>query len=492
MAAKRRPLVNRFFGKSAALRQAQGRLLALAAATTLGASSAAYAASPTTDPTQAELLKQLDELKAKVEQLEARQHQIDTRPSAAEVDATVERVLHDADRHSQLLDAEGFTAGYNKGKFLIQSADGNFVLNPNLQFQYRFVANSRDDGKNGDDSSTDTGFEVRRLKFSFDGTVYGNIDYKFQWATSRTNGTPTLDEGWVRYKFKDSPFAIRAGSISSDWDHETGVGSKRQLAVERSYLHDVIVAGATNSDIYVQGIQGIYDNGGALRASLAYTDGYASRNTPFTDTGGGSTFLQIVNPQWGVFGRVDYKISGDWKQYDDFTALNSTKDLLVLGGGFEWDTATNINALFHTVDVQWEPQAVKGLSVYGAYIGLQRDFRDAPAGGTGVTYDWGFLAQAGYLLNNHWEVFGRYDYTSFDGDAPPTAGSIGAAANVTDNVHEITGGVNYYIHDHAAKFTADVTWLPNGSPVDLNSTGIPQQSDDSNQFIFRAQFQLLL
>jgi hypothetical protein len=464
----------------------------LAAAATLGASTAAFAQSVAAEPTQAELLKQLDALKAKVEQLEAKQQQIEARPSTAEVDATVDRVIQDADSHSQLLDAEGFTAGYNKGKFLIQSADGNFVLNPNLQFQYRFVANSREDGKHGDEDSTDSGFEVRRLKFAFDGTVYGNIDYKFQWATSRTNGTPVLDEGWVRYKFKGTPWAIQAGSLISDWDRETGVGSKRQLAVERSFLHDALSAGATNSDIYVQGVRGIYDNGGALRASLSYTDGFATRNTPFTDTGGGSTFLQIANPQWGVQGRVDYKIQGDWKQYDDFTALHNTKDLLVIGGGFEWDTADNINALFHTVDVQWEPQAVKGLSAYGAFVGLQRDFRNAPAGGTGVTYDWGFLVQAGYLLSDHWEVFGRYDYTSFDSDAPPTTGSIGAAADVTDNVHEITAGLNYYIHDHAAKFTADVTWLPNGSPVDLNAAGILQQSNDSNQFLFRAQFQLLL
>ncbi len=463
--------------------------LALAAAATLGASSAAFAAN---DPTQAELLQQIEALRAKVEALEAKQSAGASGPTTAEVDATVDGVLRDADDRSRFFDTEGFTAGYSKGKFIIQSADGNFVLNPNLHYQLRYVANARTDSKNGDGDAVDTGFETRRLKFSFDGKVYGNIDYKFQWNTSRTAGTPTLDEGWVRYKFKDTPFAVRAGTFVSDWDHETGVSGKRQLAVERSFLHDALAGGATGSENYLQGIQGIYDNGGAVRATVAFTDGFGTRNTAFTDSGGGSTFLQIVNPQWGVFGRVDYKVFGDWKQYDDFSAVGNTKDLLVVGGGFEWDTAQNVNVLFHTVDVQWEPQAIKGLGLYGAFVGVQRDFRAAPAGGTGVTYDWGFLAQAAYALNDKWEVFARYDYTKFDDEAAPTAGSIGAAAQITDNVHEITGGVNYYIHEHAAKFTADVTWLPNGSPVDLNSAGILAQPDDEDQFVFRAQFQLLL
>ncbi len=472
--------MKRFHGKSAAI--------VLAAAAALGASSAVFAA----DPTQAELLEQIKALQTKVEALEANQQATTQRIDSKEVDATVDSVLRDANDRSKFLDAQGFTAGYNKGKFLLQSEDGNFVLNPNLQFQFRYVANNRESVKNGDGDSTDGGFEVRRLKFAFDGTVYKNIQYKFQWNTSRTAGTPALDEGWVRYKFDGTPFAIRAGSITSDWDHETGISSKRQLAVERSFLHEAIAGGATGSENYLQAIQGQYDNGGALRATLAYTDGFATRNTAFTDTGGGSTFLQIVNPQWGAFGRVDWKIAGDWKQYDDFTALGNTKDLLVAGAGFEWDTAANINALFHTVDIQWEPQAVKGLGIYGAFVGLQRDFRTAPAGGSGVTYDWGLLAQANYLLTDKWEVFGRYDYTSLDTDAAPTAGSIGAAAQIEDKIHEFTVGANYYLHDHNAKFTADVTWLPNGSPVNLDAAGILAQPDGDNQFVFRAQFQLLL
>jgi hypothetical protein len=44
---------------------------------------------------------------------------------------------------------------------------------------------------------------------------------------------------------------------------------------------------------------------------------------------------------------------------------------------------------------------------------------------------------------------------------------------------------------HASKITADVTWLPNGSPVDLNGIGV-LESGEEDQFLFRVQYQLLL
>ena len=52
--------------------------------------------------------------------------------------------------------------------------------------------------------------------------------------------------------------------------------------------------------------------------------------------------------------------------------------------------------------------------------------------------------------------------------------------------------MNYYLRGHAAKFTIDATYLPNGSPIDLNGGGILPQPTDDPQFLLRAQFQLLL
>jgi hypothetical protein len=56
----------------------------------------------------------------------------------------------------------------------------------------------------------------------------------------------------------------------------------------------------------------------------------------------------------------------------------------------------------------------------------------------------------------------------------------------------ITAGVNYYMHAHAAKFTVDVSWLPNGTPVNFDAGGILDPDGNDAQFVLRGQFQLLL
>ena len=108
--------------------------------------------------------------------------------------------------------------------------------------------------------------------------------------------------------------------------------------------------------------------------------------------------------------------------------------------------------------------------------------------------NYGYILQAGYAFNQHWEIFGRYDQTIFDPD--------GQAADVENQVPEITLGVNYYINGHAAKLTADVVYLPNGfdrrlrdaNGKEFNTTGagILPTTPDSNELVARLQFQLLL
>ena len=44
---------------------------------------------------------------------------------------------------------------------------------------------------------------------------------------------------------------------------------------------------------------------------------------------------------------------------------------------------------------------------------------------------------------------------------------------------------------HASKFTADVTWLPNGSPLDQSGIGV-LESGEEDQIVVRVQYQLLL
>ena len=444
----------------------------------LGISAMALAAEPTTE----QLRAQIDALSQKVDALEAKQI------STADVDATVQRVLKDAQQRSQFMAAQGFTAGYNKGKFVIQSADGKFSFSPIAQLQIRYDGNYRNGVPNqpSDTSSYDDGFELRRAKFGFSGNVVSqDLTYKFQWATDRGTGNPSLEEGWARYRFAPE-FAVFGGQWQDFATHESSVRSSRQLAVEQSVLTTLL-----SPTVYPQGV-GIAYESGKLRVQGAYHDGGNSANTKFFDTGN-SSGNNIAH--WGATGRVEWMASGDnWKEYDDFTARGNKSDLLVFGAGLDAtqyaNTAASKDVYTHGADVQWEPLSVPGLGVFGAYIGQYNNQGDINGVQSPTLYNYGFLIQAGYMLTDKWEVFARYDITQFDGQK--------LGGDVTDNIQEITTGVNYYINGHAAKFTADVVFLPNGADSgisgsgSLDSTGILPTSGDSFEVVGRVQFQLLL
>jgi hypothetical protein len=468
-------------------------------ASLLGLGSAASAA----EPTQQELLEQIKALQAKVERLESRQDEQAGRPETAPAQdaagpagvepAGADDVVRDAERRStpQFMQTGGFTAGYSKNKFLIQDEAGNFVMNPNFQLQFRHVANFRSEN-NADpddpssDSQVDSGFEIRRMKFAVDGNMFGpDLTYKLQWATNRSNGQLLLEEAWVRYALRDfageatRDLAVRAGQFKDITYHEEVTSSKRQLAVDRSLMNEQLAGGLTD---YVQGVTVIWDDGVEglpLRAEVGYTDGVNSDNTNFQDGGGNATY-GVASPDWGAVGRIEYLAMGTWKQYDDFTAMGNTQDLLVFGAGAHYSEAGNGDAIFHTVDVQYETGR---LGLYGAYVGVYGE----PTGGSvteGGVYDSGFLVQGGFMLNDKWELFGRYDMLMLDENR------LGDGAE--DTFSEITVGLNWYMKGHAAKFTIDGTFLPEGSPANDPGIGILDPDGDESQFVLRSQFQLLL
>ena len=441
----------------------------------LAISALATAAEPTTE----QLKAQIDALSKKVDALEARQ------VSSADVDATVQRVLHDAQQRSQLMSAEGFTAGYNKGRFTIQSADGSFSFSPIAQLQIRYDGAYRSGvpGKPDDTTSYDDGFEIRRAKFGFAGNMVSqDLTYKITWATDRGTGNPALEEAWVRYRFAPE-FAVFGGQFQDFSSHETSVATSRQMAVEESAMGTML-----NPASFPQGVGLAYETA-KLRVQGAYHDGINSQNTKFFDTGdaAGNNLAH-----WGAVGRVEWMAVGDnWREYDDFTAQGDKSDLLVFGAGIDVTQFAGKDAYFYGADVQWEPLSIPGLGVYGGYVGQYVNQADLLGVSQPTIANNGFIVQASYMLSDKWEVFGRYDLAMFDN-------SQFAANDVQNYVHEITTGVNYYLYGHAAKFTADIVYLPNGAdsriPATSNLTGAGILPTDGGAYevVGRVQFQLLL
>ncbi len=448
-----------------------------------GAAAAAPSSNAdSSEPTLRELRQQIDALQKKIDALEAKEASGTAHGAASEfrpattqdVDGVVRRVLADAEARSRpLAGVTPFTAGWSDGKFLLRSEDGRFSLNPNIFLQFRYVATHREDGKNGG-SDTQSGFEMRRAKIGFAGNAFGkDLSYSVILSGDRNGGTVRLDEWWARYKL-DADWAIRGGQFKDPVAHEQLGSAKYTLAVDKSLLVNTFLP----AEDYVQGVSLQYGGvNNPLAAEVAFTDGSPSTiNTDFRDDPNPPGTPQS-RPDFGVAGRVEYKVFGQWKNYASFTSLGMKEDLLVVGAGADFSQVSARDVFIHTVDVAYK--LANGLSFYGAVMGRASD----GGSGYGNDYDWGGLAQAAYLIDGkHLEVFGRYDYMELD------SGSVSAGA--PRRVHELTTGLNYYFEGQAAKFTIDLTYLPNGAPSDNTGTGVLKS--DKSEFIVRAQFQLLM
>ena len=238
------------------------RLTLLASSVALGLVHSVWAA-PATQPS---LPEQMQAIRSRIDELEARQKQANADREAAErklEERQTAAMLSDASvRHDQFLTAEGVTAGYSDGRFFICSADGNFLFRPMMQLQFRDTTLDRKDfillNKKQDSTKDeiDNGFTVRRLKFIVDGNVFGkDLTYYISVNTQRTSarrhrenatgatvgtvtnsagGAPQLDQAYVKYHIPDSPFSLKAGEMKDPVYHEQLVATHHQQAIERS------------------------------------------------------------------------------------------------------------------------------------------------------------------------------------------------------------------------------------------------------------------
>jgi hypothetical protein len=462
---KSHPERTRFMQPTQVCRKLSVRQLALVASLAIAAPALAA------EPTREQLQQQLKDLQGRVEQLQARQQ-------AGQDQQTVDAVMNDASGRGLLMaDDTNAVAGHDEKGFFLGSGDGNFMLRPGILFKFRNTTNSTENVNGTSDDRIQNGFEVRQMKLFATGNVFGkDLTYRFQFDTLLSTGVPFFQDAFFRYKLGD--YAIKAGQFRDPVYHESLVWDGYQLAVDRALVSFLI--GGEHVE-RVQGADFSFDPSEKFHANVMYHDGLNTDNTDFEDNTGGSALLG-GGPDFGVSGRLEYIAQGNRGMYDTFTALGNTEDLLAFGAGFDWTQGGDVNAIFHTADVQWEPQALKGFAAYAAYLGVYRNIGTVPPGADDSFYDWGFIVQGAYLLTDKLEVFARYDLTNLDSAA------LAAGADATFN--EITLGVNYYWHKQNAKFTADVVFLPDGAPTNVPGCDILASSD--NEIVFRTQFQLLL
>ena len=424
---------------------------------------AAATPAASSDSDTAALKAQIEALQTQLNRIEKKQQQQD------ETTATTAAVAADAAKQTQLFQTQPFTAGYNNG-FKIQSADGNFVLQPGLIAQFRNVTNYN----HAQDDQVENGFEFRRLRPRIDGVAFTkDLSYSVVLDTGRNVGTITLLDAWMSYHFTKE-WGVKFGQFRNSYVHEGDVADTRQLAVERSIVDAVLAGGVTDR---VQGVEGSYSSSDIpVQYIAAFHDGDNSKNTDFRDSDGQTDAATTNRPDedFGLSGRVQYKFFGQWDSYKDFTAKGDKEDLLVAGGGVDYSQNGDVNVVRLVADAQYE--MTTGLSAFGQVVYVYD--------GTDDSSDIGLGGQVGYLINPKVEVFGRYHYLH-DEQSP----------NDEENFHEITAGANYYFGpdgawDYNVKFTLDLNYLPSGSPGNL--TGVDYLNADDSELVLRAQFQLVL
>jgi hypothetical protein len=412
----------------------------------------------------------LDQIKTQEQALELKQQLLEQKQ---EQEAAVSQALADADHRSKLLDVQNVSAGFASGRgFFLASEDGNFLLHPWLQFQFRETTSYRERVAKGV-YDTQSGFEVRRLKFGADGNLFSrDFTYFFQFAVDRHTGNVGLEMAWAKYRFGNSPWAVRAGQFKDPLDHEQLAASRFFPAIDRTLIDDTFA----NGEGFNKGVSVIYDPNTFVRAEAAFTGGLKNFNTNFQEF--------PTNPaSWGGAGRIEYKAFGDWKDYERITAYAIKRRSLVFGAGADYTEAGHTGALVHVADAQY--QSTNGWSLYTAYLGrYQRGVapKNSKSKLTVDTYDPTFRFQASYALDAQWEPYGRFEYIHFD--------TREFAAGTQTNVQVITGGVNYYLYGQAAKVSFDLSYLPNGSPVADDGFGI-LADNRHNELVGRAQLQLV-
>jgi hypothetical protein len=399
------------------------------------------------------------------------------------------------------MDAVGLTGVWDAARqqFFLGTEDGTFYLHPAVYFQFRGIVNDREQFKKHHTDDTQMGFEVRRLKFAFDGNLFTpDLTYKFQWQDSIA-GAPTLEYGWVQYVLLKriggtGDVAIRAGQFKDIVFKEEFTGDPFQLLVERS-LANVLVGGNAPLSNLTQGVDFMWlGKESPLHAELLIHNGFGSALTAFTQPRGTAVvFPQVpanppTNPSFGgATARVDYKVFGDWADTTDFTGMNSgKKDLLDLGAGVDYTSAQGEEALRYTVDAQY--QIAKKLSIFAAGFGDNFMFRSvkSPKTTPHILNNFGAMIEGGYLITPAWQLVGRYTIVRLDPKVKP-------AGFTFSTFQEISAGLNWYGPNGSwgnhLKLTVDLNYLPDGTPAFggleyLASTG------RHDEIVLRSQLQL--
>lgn len=442
-------------------------LLAGAAALTLTGVSVAGPASETT--TNDDMAQRLAAAEAKIAAMEnANNQNWLTEQRAAEIKGLVQDVLADADTRASLLQS-GMTSGYDNG-MILGSADGNWLLKTNFLMQQRFIWNYQQNDDGFPPDSNRYGFENTRSKFILSGHVVNpqwfyfiDINVANQGSGSDYADRTGVGNAYLGYDYGGG-WSIQMGSMKLPFLREELVDAQYQLAIERSIVNYDFTLG------YSDALQLNYQ-GEQLRFNVAFSDGFSMGQTVW-NTGPTS------HAEYAFTGRGEFKISGNWEQFKDFTSPRGGETGVLLGFAAHWENgeygtpASETQYVFLTGDVSVE--------FGGANLFASITWTDTETNGVSSDSNpLGVVIQGGFYLAESWELYGRFEWENYDiGDV--------------DDLVVLTLGVNKYFSGHNAVWSTDIGWGFNEVLNPASITGWrPDNVNEDNQLVFRTQWQLL-
>lgn len=431
------------------------KTVGLFAGTTLAFSGVAFA---TTEASNNDALSQIADLKKEIAQLKEKSgDQWLTTERATEIKGLVQDVLADADTRASLQGA-GSTAGWDNG-FFLSSADGNFRLNVSGGGQIRWTWNHRevDDDVNPGVEDNNWGFQNRKVGLTFSGHIvdpswqynvsFGFFDNSGDYDGESTTGTAFLTDFYVLKDF--GGFYLRAGQFVAPFSRERMMSHYGLQFLDRSNTNYAFGLGRT------QGVELGYISD-FFRVAASYSDGVGP-NSPTQNRGFDPSTGASPAVDFAITGRVEFKLAGNWKQFEYQQSWRGEEFGLLIGGGAYYQdgrsgghgfvpAATDGKDYGFTADIV---AAFGGFNVLGAVYWESSDSEFVTgADGAGDFDRSGVMAQAGFFLTDEFELVGRYEYGDFD--------NFGASETNTQSV--VTIGGNWYFAKNRAKWQTDVSY----------------------------------
>ena len=498
----------------------------------------------------AEIEKQNGTLQTRVNELEAADAETWlTQERADQIRGVVTDVLADSETRASL-QGSGMNAGWDDG-FFLQSPDGRFRLEVGGMVQTRYMYSHIREGwpqTSGpvfaaeDDVTTRSGFDIPHARLDFKGHVFGP-DTRFRIQGEFSNQRPDAfqlystppvavspENGSANGKFQlldayilqelGSGWIVRVGQFKLPFDRGWEVPISNQLSGERNTV--TLHMGLGRS----QGVEFGWA-GDTTRIRVALSDGANDRifdSYHFSTTQPANSPYSFTQAEMSISARAEFKLAGDWRQFETMTSPPGGETGVLLGVGGHWQqskvmlNSTSYNNtpdgdyndwLALTADLTWNLGG-GSITAAGYYHSVRSTasylyFGFSPVGSsTNRTFDAGQVAMLGaslygsMYLSADVEAFLGFDYMGVAdngnlGDLPAQGLSdfYGAFADTT-SFQSITAGGTWYLDGNDLKWGFSGTYIPKSvSPAwTTPETGV-RASQVSDSWVLRTYVQLL-